>query len=90
MVSVWLLGMGQVFRVCWCPLVQPWSLMSGCCGRWVEAGRVTKSLDEVECVDLSQIPALRSCPFGLVGLHLQLSTHSPSGKKQVPTSQSVT
>ena len=89
-VSPWLLCGGLVFNMCWCPLVQSWSFLSGCCGRWVEAGRVTKSLDEAECVDLSQIPALRLSPFGLVGLHLQLSTHSPSGKKQVPTSPSVT
>ena len=56
----------------------------------MEAGRVSESLDEAECVDLSQIPAFRLSPFGLVGLHLQLSTHSPSGKKQVPASLSVT
>ena len=83
MVSVWLLGMGQVFRVCWCPLVQSWSFMSGCCGRWMEAGRVSESLDEAECVDMAQIPALRLSPFGLVGLHLQLSTQMKTRKTEI-------
>ena len=104
MFNVWLVGMahcvgtycvgtycvgtdGSVFQIV---LVQSWSFVSGCFGRWVEAGSVSESLDEAECVDLSQTPAFCLSPFGLVGLHLQLSPHSPSGKKQVPTNPSVT